>query len=146
MNSYIAPEDQVFGVSFLDRLDAGLEATTFQGHVSANQVVQSIKDNLVNILNTRVGSAQSAPSLGLIDFNDASLDTLDLALRIKQSIHVCIEQFEPRLSAVSIMSHTDEGNPLTLRFMIEAQLNSDALHESVRFQLMLDSNHQYRVM
>ncbi|MDF4716250.1 type VI secretion system baseplate subunit TssE, partial [Vibrio parahaemolyticus] len=59
---------------------------------------------------------------------------------------VCIEQFEPRLSAVSIMSHTDEGNPLTLRFMIEAQLNSDALHESVRFQLMLDSNHQYRVM
>ncbi|AYO06005.1 type VI secretion system baseplate subunit TssE [Vibrio parahaemolyticus] len=145
MNGYVAPEEQVFGVGFFDRLDAGIEATAFQGHVSVEDVLRSIKDNLVNVLNTRTGSAQSAPLLGLIDFNDASLDALDLAIRIKRSIHACIVQYEPRLSAVSVASYVDE-HPLSLGFTIEAQLNSESLHDSVRFQLMLDNNHQYRVL
>lgn len=146
MNGYIAPEEQVFGVSFLDRLDNGLEASAFQGNVEIAQVFDSIKDNLVNILNTRVGSAPSTPLLGLMDFNDASVDTLDLSVRIKRSIQTCIAHYEPRLSAVSITINNEEHNPLTLGFTIEATLNSDSLHDSVRFQLLLDNNHQYRVL
>ena len=146
MNGYIAPEDQVFGVSFLDRLDADIEANTFQGSVKLDSVLMSIKHNLVNILNTRVGSAQSAPSLGLVDFNDANLDTLDLSLHIKLSIEECIRDYEPRLSSTIVTSHYDDRMPVLLRFTIESTLNSESLHESVRFQLMLDSNHQYRVL
>ncbi|MDF5022336.1 type VI secretion system baseplate subunit TssE [Vibrio parahaemolyticus] len=145
MNGYIAPEEQVFGVAFLDRLDAGMESTAFQGNVSLGQVVLSVKDNLMNVLNTREGSAQSAPLLGLVDFNDANLDCLDLAIRIKQSIQTCIKRFEPRLSAVSVSSMATD-NPLDLSFTIEAQLNSEALHDSVRFQILLDKNQQYRVL
>ncbi|WP_348224402.1 type VI secretion system baseplate subunit TssE [Vibrio parahaemolyticus] len=146
MNGYIAPEEQVFGVAFLDRLDAGIESTAFQGNVSLGQVVLSVKDNLMNVLNTREGSAQSAPLLGLVDFNDASLDRLDLAIRIKQSIQTCIKRFEPRLSAVSVSIMATDTNPLDLSFTIEAQLNSEALHDSVCFQILLDKNQQYRVL
>ncbi|EKO3881575.1 type VI secretion system baseplate subunit TssE, partial [Vibrio metschnikovii] len=83
--TYIAPEESAFGVSFFERLEADTNPMSLTQGPNAWDVLQSIKRNVSNILNTRMGEAQSAPSLGLVDFNDATLETLDLSLRIKLS-------------------------------------------------------------
>ncbi|MBC3618530.1 MULTISPECIES: type VI secretion system baseplate subunit TssE [Vibrio] len=143
--TYIAPEESAFGVSFFERLEAGTNPMSLTQGPNAWDVLQSIKRNVSNILNTRMGEAQSAPSLGLVDFNDATLETLDLSLRIKLSIQRCLSLYEPRLRNIVISTDVDTFHPLTLRFYITAEINSDALHDKVQFNLLLDQNRKYRV-
>ncbi|ASU23659.1 lysozyme [Vibrio qinghaiensis] len=143
--TYIAPEESAFGVGFFERLEAGTKPMSLTQGPNAWDVLQSIKRNVSNILNTRMGEAQSAPTLGLVDFNDATLETLDLSLRIKLAIQSCLDAYEPRLRNIVIRSESDAFSPLMLRFHIVAEINSDALHEKVQFNLLLDQNRKYRV-
>ncbi|WBA16785.1 type VI secretion system baseplate subunit TssE [Salinivibrio proteolyticus] len=144
--SYIALEDSVFGVGFLERLEAGAKPVSITQGPETRDVVNSIKKNIANVLNTRTGGAQSSPGLGLIDFNDATLESLDLSLRVKLAIKQCLETYEPRLTNILVSSDYDEHSPLTLRFNIIATVNSEALHEKVQLSLLLDQNRQYRVL
>ncbi|WP_019280797.1 type VI secretion system baseplate subunit TssE [Vibrio anguillarum] len=143
--TYIAPEESAFGVGFFERLEAGTKPMSLTQGPNAWDVLQSIKRNVSNILNTRMGEAQSAPTLGLVDFNDATLETLDLSLRIKLAIQSCLDVYEPRLRNIVIRSESGVFSPLMLRFHIVAEINSDALHEKVQFNLLLDQNRKYRV-
>lgn len=143
--TYIAPEESAFGVGFFERLEAGTLPISLTQGPDAWDVLQSIKRNVANILNTRMGEAQSAPLLGLVDFNDATLETLDLSLRIKLAIQSCLDAFEPRLQNIVIRSESDACSPLMLRFHITAEINSEALHDKVQFNLLLDQNRKYRV-
>lgn len=143
--TYIAPEESAFGVGFFERLEAGTKPMSLTQGPNAWDVLQSIKRNVSNILNTRMGEAQSAPTLGLVDFNDATLETLDLSLRIKLAIQSCLDVYEPRLRNIVIRSESDVFSPLMPRFHIVAEINSDALHEKVQFNLLLDQNRKYRV-
>lgn len=143
--TYIAPEESAFGVGFFERLEAGALPMSLTQGPDVWDVLQSIKRNVANILNTRIGEAQSAPLLGLVDFNDATLETLDLSLRIKLAIQSCLDAFEPRLQNIVIRSESDACSPLMLRFHITAEINSEALHDKVQFNLLLDQNRKYRV-
>lgn len=144
--AYFAPEESTFGVGFFERLEANSsECSLIQGPDVA-EVLTSIKSNVSRILNTREGGAQSVPSLGLIDFNDATLDTLDLSLKIKLAIQQCLSRYEPRLKDIEVRADSDSLNPLALRFHIIASINSDAIHDRVQFDLMLDQNRKYRVI
>ena len=143
--TYIAPEESAFGVGFFERLEAGSKPMSLTQGPEVWDVLQSIKHNLSNILNTRMGDAQSAPTLGLIDFNDATLDALDLSLRIKLAIQSCLETYEPRLQNILVRAESDAFSPLMLRFRIMAEINSDALHEKVQLNLLLDQNRKHQV-
>ena len=79
------------GGSLFERLEqaAGTEPDA-GGHV-----IESIKRHLVRLLNAHPGNSASAPDLGLLDFNDATLGTHDLKLQIRGAIRRCIETFEP---------------------------------------------------
>jgi len=144
--TYFAPEESTFGVGFLERLEANSNNASFTQGPNASDVLESIKRNVAKILNTRMGGAQSAPTLGLTDFNDATLDTLDLSLKVKLSIQDCLNQFEPRLKHIEVMTVTDRYSPLSLQFRITAQINCEAIHEKVCFSLLLDQNRKYRVI
>lgn len=143
--TYIAPEESAFGVGFFERLEANAKPMSLAQGPETWDVLESVKRNVSNILNTRIGGAQSAPHLGLVDFNDATLETMDLSLRIKLAIQHCLERYEPRLKQVLVRADSDHFNPLTLRFHIVASLNCDALHQKVQFSLLLDQNRKYRV-
>ncbi|MCG6269349.1 type VI secretion system baseplate subunit TssE [Vibrio furnissii] len=143
--TYIAPEESAFGVGFFERLEANAKPMSLTQGPDAWDVLESVKRNVSNILNTRIGDAQSAPHLGLVDFNDATLETMDLSLRIKLAIQHCLERYEPRLKQVLVRADSDHFNPLTLRFHIVASINCDALHKKVQFSLLLDQNRKYRV-
>ncbi|TFH91187.1 type VI secretion system baseplate subunit TssE [Vibrio ouci] len=144
--TYFAPEESTFGVGFLERLEANSDPVSFTQGPYPEDVLASIKRNVAKVLNTRVGGAQSAPTLGLIDFNDATLDTLDLSLKVKLSIQGCLRQFEPRLKHIEVTAILDRDRPLSLQFRITAQINSDAIHDKVQFDLLLDQNRKYRVV
>lgn len=143
--TYIAPEESAFGVGFFERLEAGSRPMSLTQGPDAWDVLESVKRNVSNILNTRVGGAESSPHLGLIDFNDATLETMDLSLRIRLAIQHCLQTYEPRLTNIQVRADSNERDPLSLRFHIVAMLNSEALHDKVQFNLLLDQNRQYRV-
>jgi type VI secretion system protein len=141
--AYIAPEESAFGIGLFERLEADSEVRSMTEVPSYLKVLESIRRNLSNLLNTRVGGSQSAPDLGLVDFNDAALDTLELSLRIRMSIQDCLEKYEPRLINIQVMSIPIDG--MHLKFQITAELNSEVLHHKVKLQLLLDQNKKYRV-
>lgn len=143
--AYLVPEESVYGVGFLERLEANTKPISFIQGPDANDVLESIKRNVANILNSRVGGAESAPSLGLIDFNDATLESIDLSVRIKLAIQRCLERYEPRLKNILVTADEDMYSSMTLRFYITASINSAALHEKIHFSLLLDNNRKYRV-
>ncbi|MEI8630926.1 type VI secretion system baseplate subunit TssE [Vibrio sp. PP-XX7] len=143
--SYIAPEEVAFGVGFLERLEAGGKSLSMSQGPDADDVLNSIKRNVSNLLNTRVGGSQSAPDLGLIDFNDATLETLDLSVKIRLAIEHCLNRYEPRLKNVVVTSERDDSSPFSLQFRIVAEVNTSAIHGTVKLNLLLDQNRQYRV-
>ncbi|SHF36756.1 type VI secretion system protein [Modicisalibacter ilicicola DSM 19980] len=85
-------------------------------------ILDSIKRHLVDLLNSHPGHSESAPELGLLDFNDATAGVLDLELNIRHAIRRCIERFEPRISQVAVESQPHDGDPLQLRFQVQAEL------------------------
>lgn len=144
--AYFAPEESAFGVGFFERLEANTQQISrIEGPV-ATDVLNSIKNNIASILNTRVGGSQSAPELGLVDFNDASLSTMELSLKIKLAIQYCIRCYEPRLKEVTVRFLTNPHDPLTLKFHLTAVINSEAIHDQVEINLLLDQNRKYRVL
>ncbi|MDC5703670.1 type VI secretion system baseplate subunit TssE [Vibrio europaeus] len=144
--TYFAPEESTFGVGFFERLEANSNNVSLTQGPEPRDVLESIKLNVSKILNTRVGGSQSSPELGLIDFNDATLDTLDLSLKVKLAIQDCLSNFEPRLKNIEVSAHTDSFSPLSLQFKITAQINSEAIHDRVQISLLLDQNRKYRVI
>ncbi len=144
--AYIEPEESVFGVSLFERLEANSNLISLSQGPDAFDVLRSIKRNVSNILNTRLGESLSSPNLGLVDFNDASITSLDLSVQIKRSIKYCLEHFEPRLTRVDVAVFREEADPLNLRFSVTAMINLSAIHEKVTIELLLDNNKKYRVI
>lgn len=139
-------EDSAYGVSFFQRLEADAPKRSVTQGPDTDEVLQSLKRNVTNLLNARMGESLSAPELGLIDFNDASLSSHDLALQIRRAIRRCIETYEPRIKSMEIHVLPDNGSPLNLRFQVTASINAGALHRNVQIELLLDSNRKYRVV
>ncbi len=142
---YIEPEESVFGVSLFERLEADAKPVSLTKGPETAEVLRSIKRNVSNILNTRFGESSSSPRLGLVDFNDASVKTVDLSIRIKRSIQECLKEFEPRLTGIEVEVLKDESDPLNLRLTVAAFINTSAIHEKVKIDLLLDNNRKYRV-
>ncbi|MDD1780503.1 type VI secretion system baseplate subunit TssE [Enterovibrio sp. ZSDZ35] len=138
-------DDTAFGVSLFQRMDTGFQHSSYIQGPATEDVLASLKLSVSNLLNARVGEALSAPELGLIDFNDASLSSHDLAIQIKRAITRCIRLYEPRIQDMEILVLPDESSPLNLRFQIAASVNVGAMHRNVRIDLLLDSNRKYRV-
>lgn len=139
-------EDSAYGVSFFQRLETDAPKRSVTQGPDADDVLQSLKRNISNLLNARMGEALSAPELGLIDFNDASLGSHDLALQIRRAIRRCLETYEPRIKHMEIHVLPDNGSPLNLRFQVTASVDVGALHKNVQIDLLLDSNRKYRVV
>ena len=112
-------------------------------HSSLKEIVQSIKYNLLCILNTHPGASQSAPELGIADLNDATIDTVDISIRVKSIIERCILDFEPRIVNVDVQPMINEDEPLRLRFRIKAILSIEYIGHPIVFNLHLDNDRHY---
>ncbi|AHG19555.1 lysozyme [Chania multitudinisentens RB-25] len=107
------------------------------------ELLNSIKQHLNEVLNSRPGACQSAVGLGVIDLNDATATTSDFRKNIEQAIKGCIENYEPRISAVTVQSLINHSDPLLLSFHISAYVNFDNIGDVVEFNIQLDNNRRY---
>lgn len=109
--------------------------------------VEAVKNNLQQILNTRQGSSESSPDMGLIDFNDATGGSTDFALKIAKNIKDTIQTYEYRVRIKDVVFIPTPERPLDLNFKMTGVLSIQHKAEIVTIELMLDGlNKQYRVL
>lgn len=107
-------------------------------------LVMSIKQNLSLILNTRPGGSQSTPELGIIDLNDAMMDSSELNLTICKSITDCVLRYEPRITELTVTAGSGGNTPLMLHFRVIATIQEENLMpRRVEFQLHMDHEQHY---
>ena len=131
--------------SLFERLEQAA-APAGQSMGEFTHVVESIKRHLVRLLNAHPGNSSSAPDLGLLDFNDATLGTHDLKLQIRGAIRRCIETFEPRVRRVEVVDLPQGPDPLQLRFQVTVYLNVADGDDRTTIDLVLDDKRYYRVV
>lgn len=106
---------------------------------------QSICRNLQNILNTRYGSCQSSPELGIIDFNDVSTFTADFRTVVTQTIKDCILRYEPRITQVDVSTVSHRNTQLDLHFHLFVWVSLDGIRDMLEFDLSLDNHQHFRM-
>ncbi|WP_394425531.1 type VI secretion system baseplate subunit TssE [Vreelandella stevensii] len=133
------------GSRLFERLAAPRQLESRSDEGTLEDVVESIKRHLVDLLNSHPGNSASVPELGLLDFNDATIGVLDLELNIKQAIRHCIERYEPRVKRVDVESLPNSGDPLQLRFQVHATvlLGKGSTHTTIDLLL---NNKRYQCL
>ncbi|WP_445011355.1 type VI secretion system baseplate subunit TssE [Vreelandella stevensii] len=133
------------GSRLFERLAAPRQLESRSDEGALEDVVESIKRHLVDLLNSHPGNSASVPELGLLDFNDATIGVLDLKLNIKQAIRHCIERYEPRVKRVDVESLPNSGDPLQLRFQVHATvlLGKGSTHTTIDLLL---NNKRYQCL
>lgn len=131
--------------SLFERLEQAA-APAGQSMGEQTHVVESIKRHLVRLLNAHPGNSSSAPDLGLLDFNDATLGTHDLSIQIRGAIRQCIEKFEPRVKRVDVVAMPPGPDPLQLKFQVTVYLNVVGSDDRTIIDLVLDDKRYYRVI
>lgn len=133
--------------SFFERLDSKLpliRSVDDSNHVIA--IVTSVKKNLQWMLNSRQGCNQSAPDLGLDDFNDSVGGITDFTIKISNNIKQTIEQYEPRIKIHNVTFSPNKDDPMKLGFRIEGTLLISYKEKNVLIELVLNGlNKHYKV-
>lgn len=128
--------------SLFERIQGKEVAPSFN-NASLRNYINSIKNNLNNILNTHPGTSQSAVELGIMDLNDATSSAADIYLRIATLISDCILKFEPRIVDVKVVPLPNNEQPLTLFFYVTAVVLFQDYDQQIAFNLHLDNDHRY---
>ncbi len=146
MSIYDEETGQAFKVGFFQRLSNQAPHTRHWVAPDLADVVASIQANVLNLFNARRGHSQSAPDLGLIDFNDATAGSRDLNLRIKLAIKKLIAEYEPRIHQLDVAIERQPNDPLMLSFHLTGTLNLSDEQSQIKLGFILDGNRRYRAM
>ncbi len=135
--------------SVLDRLmDPDSSGTVARRGYSIEQIVNAVRRDLEEILNTRRGVTEipaefpelkvSPINFGLPDFGSIATSTRAQHEDVGRLMEEAVERFEPRLRNVRVaLIETSDGKDTTLRFQIEARLRMDP-YPDVSFETVLE--------
>jgi len=101
-------------------------------------MIRSVQANLVRILNTREGDAQTRPNYGMPPPNEIVHAFSGAVARMTKKIRQSIEDFEPRLADIEIVHLESPDDPLTLKFQIQAKLIASSSGSWISFVLRFD--------
>lgn len=132
-------------LSLLDRLDNGAASGDYSTIFNWNAYLESITENVQNMLNVREGSVKALPDFGMPDFNDVVNQFPDAVNYIRYAIRDFLEQYEPRLEAVSVHYIADDDQPLTMKYAIEGVLRYGDQVSRVTFDTVLTGTGQATV-
>jgi len=104
------------------------------------RIIDSVREHLQKILNTRQGSVMIGDDYGLPDFVEMLKDYPDSLREFERSIRATIQTYEPRLKAVRVKLLPNEDDPLTLRFQVSAKLVSRDQRIPVLLESVVDSD------
>ncbi len=104
-----------------------------------------IAAHLHALLNTRIGSAPTAPAYGVVDFTDLVHAFPKSIPALALSIRSTILAFEPRLKNVNVR-HLPDEDPWLLKFEISGQLAAGKERGTLRFRTEVSSSGQVTVV
>ncbi len=122
-----------FERTLLERIDAP-DDDSRRLQVDSGRLAQSVLRHLERMLNVRQGSVVTLPDYGVPDVNDLATQFPDALTAIRRVIKQSIEQYEPRLSRISVQYVANEDDPLDVRFKIAARLAVDDTDEPITFE------------
>lgn len=135
--------------SFLDRVAAGLDSgrggpTTTEDLLA---LAESVRGNLLRLLNSRQGMSPAQPDYGLPALSDVPLEAVNAVGALRETIRTTIERYEPRLQRVRVSSPPDEAQDVhhKLVFRIDAVLVSRSGEHAVRYQTSLNGAGEFDV-
>jgi len=126
-------------------MSTGRDLLVASGRVDRAAVTESIMRNLRVLLNSRAGCCETRRDYGMPDFNDVATRFPDAIPAISRAIRAQIENFEPRLTNVSVRHVADQSNPLALAFDIAVTLTLEDGSERMSFQTDVLDDGKYRV-
>lgn len=119
---------------------SGTALTRYPGE---EQLLVSVHDHLIRLLNARQGVLKHLPDYGLPDldmfYRELPYSEQDIAFSVKQ----VIEKYEPRLRNVRVQPRTRDIRRCVVRMEISGLLADGT---AVRFQTLFKSNYQAQVM
>ncbi|WP_456324901.1 type VI secretion system baseplate subunit TssE [Desulfonauticus submarinus] len=114
------------GLRLLERIALMEENPDQRVFFDREQVINSIIMNLTNILNTKIGSAQTVPDLGTPDFtNFLGRPKSENFEELKRVIQHVIEKYEPRLQDIKLKEIEEENDPFSLSFRVEGKVSTE---------------------
>jgi len=135
--------------SLLKKLEGLAAPTTSFNYTTrgSNELENDITAHLVEILNTRMGSARTIPDYGLMEVSEVLHDFPDAIAMIQRSLKACIQQYEPRLKNVQVRHIKGEGLAMMLlEFEITGQFQlPDGRRQSLRLGAALDGSGNVRL-
>lgn len=109
-------------------------------------LLNSVRDTLRNVLNTRSGSCYGSPDLGIDDFNSQSPDSLNIRDWMVKAIRESILGYEPRISDVVVAAIAEDAClPLELRFHIVATIDFSSSQDVLEFDILLGNHRHWKV-
>ena len=100
--------------------------------LNAGNKIDSIKDNLAILLNTRRGSIAHLPDYGLPDSSQVSANNRDSIIDFGKKIEETVKKYEPRLTQVRVKPLEKDSDSIAefrLGFLLEAKV----VNEDTRF-------------
>ncbi|MEX0425510.1 type VI secretion system baseplate subunit TssE [Providencia rettgeri] len=131
------------GASLFDRIKR--KNASFSSRSRTNTLIESIKQNLNDVLNSRPNGCQGSPGLGIPDLNDATQSAVDFKTELENSIASCILTYEPRITSVDVQFIENDADSLSLQFSINACIDLDNQQQLIEFNMYLDSNRRYQL-
>jgi type VI secretion system protein len=113
--------------------------------ISESEVRDSILAHLRAICTTWQGTMVTCPDYGLVDVSELVHSFPDAIALMAKAIKNSIQQYEPRLTAVTIRHVPSDSGDLTLRFEISGQLANTEGRARVRFETSLDASRKFDV-
>ncbi|MGH1409521.1 MAG: type VI secretion system baseplate subunit TssE [Aeromonas sp.] len=141
---YLSSWDRGNAASLFDRIRGEGQSPSPRSEI--DELVESVKRQLEQILNTRPGNCRSAPDLGVIDLNDATQGSADIKGRIREAIRQCIRRYEPRIVHVDVRSPDYQSSPLEMSFLVTAHVRLEHIDHVTSFNVHMDSHRHYRMV
>ncbi len=135
--------------SLLDRIPTA--ATPAQGRYEASAeedaeaLMESVRRNLVRLLNARHGMSEAAPDYGLPALGDMLAGGEQYLRAMQDAVRMTIEKYEPRLRRVRVMQQVDEGDARTLVFRVEGVLVGRSGEHRVWYQTAVSPGGSFQV-
>ena len=129
----------------LERLRADDLQNPLSGESSLSAKVFSIKEKLIQLLNSRSGSSTSSLGYGLDDFNDSTIGTSDMMRTVATHIKKTIENYEPRVQNVRVDFNQSRKSNLELYFQISSTIKVKQRAENVTIDIILNKDKIFQV-
>jgi type VI secretion system protein len=132
------------GSSLMSRLRRAADPLSNErAFVRGEDLESAVAEHLRQMLNTRAGSALTAPDYGVIEFSELLNDFPDAIGVMQRAIKNSILKYEPRLKNVQVrpVEQDDEQAQRLITFEITGQLvYSNGDRQPIRFSTQIDES------